>query len=70
MKALHDYQIIKLISKGLFGLFSTTSNIIYLISCRITLKKRFYGHRSTVKTHNLTLLWANTSIYLITPFLT
>ena len=52
----------------------TTSNIIYLISCRIcgiqyigetknSLKKRFYGHRST-------LLWANASIYLITPFLT
>ena len=42
----------------------TTSNIIYLISCRIcgiqyisetknSLKKRFYGHRSTVKTHKL-----------------
>ena len=41
-----------------------TSNIIYLISCRIcgiqyisetknSLKKRFYGHRSTVKTHKL-----------------
>ena len=40
------------------------SNIIYLISCRIcgiqyigetknSLKKRFYGHRSTVKTHKL-----------------
>ena len=42
----------------------TTSNIIYLISCRIcgiqyigetknSLKKRFYGHRSTVKTQKL-----------------
>ena len=42
----------------------TTSNIIYLISCRIcgiqyigetknSLKKQFYGHRSTVKTHKL-----------------
>ena len=42
----------------------TTSNIIYLISCRICgiqyigetknlLKKRFYGHRSTVKTQKL-----------------
>ena len=59
----------------------TTSNIIYLISCRIcgiqyigetknSLKKRFYGHKSTVKPKSLTLLWANTSIYLITPFLT
>ena len=45
----------------------TTSNIIYLISCRIcgiqyigetknSLKKRFYGHRSTVKTHLLDTL--------------
>ena len=39
----------------------TTYNIIYLISCRIcvgeteknSLEKRFYGHRSTVKTHKL-----------------
>ena len=44
----------------------TTSNIIYLISCRIcgnviqyigetknSLKKCFYGHRSTVRTHKL-----------------
>ena len=42
----------------------TTSNIIYLTSCSIcgiqyigetknSLKKRFYGHRSTVKTHTL-----------------
>ena len=39
----------------------TTSNIIYLISCGIQyigetknlLKKRFYGHRSTVKTQKL-----------------
>ena len=42
----------------------STYNIIYLISCRIcgiqyigetknSLKKRFYGHRSTVKTHKL-----------------
>ena len=42
----------------------TTSNIIYLISCRIcgiqyigemknSFKKRFYGHRSTVKTQKL-----------------
>ena len=42
----------------------TTSNVIYLISCRVcrvqyvgetknTLKKRFYGHRSTVNTGKL-----------------
>ena len=42
----------------------TTSNVVYLISCRVcgvqyvgetknTLKKRFYGHRSTVNTENL-----------------
>ena len=42
----------------------TTCNIIYLISCRIcgtqyigetknSLKKHFYGHRSTIKTHKL-----------------
>ena len=52
----------------------TTSNIIYLIYriCGIqyigetkkSLKKRFCGHRSSKN------LWANTSIYLITPFLT
>ena len=42
----------------------TTTNLIYLISCRVcgvqyigetrtTLKRRFYGHRSTVKTKKL-----------------
>ena len=60
----------------------TTSNMIYLISCRIcgiqyigetknSLKKWFCGHRSTVKTHKVdTPVGHNTSIYLITPFLT
>ena len=60
----------------------TTSNIIYLISCWICgiqyigeTKKRHLRNVSMVtdpqlKPKSLTLLWANTSIYLITPFLT
>ena len=58
----------------------TTSNIIYLISCRIcgiqyigetknSLKKRFYGHRSTVKTQKLDTP-VGQHFNLPTPFLT
>ena len=60
----------------------TTSNIIYLISCRIcgiqyigetknSLKKHFYGHRSTVKTQKLdTPVGQHFNLPIITPFLT
>ena len=59
----------------------TTSNIIYLISCRMcgnqyigetknSLNKRFMVTDLQSKPISLTLLWANTLIYLITPFLT
>ena len=55
----------------------TTSNIIYLISCRIcgiqyigettnSLKKRFYGHRSTVKIHKLYTPFQNSAARMLT----
>ena len=58
----------------------TTSNIMYLILCRIC-GIQYIGETKNsrnvsmvtdpqLKPKSLTLLWANTSIYLITPFLT